>query len=147
MKELQLSGSLASLEEMFAQTITIGNKRKCEGAGSEPFHASDFNAYMDYYWWRKQGASKLRARYFLLDVDLSWLFFLTPDGRIGSGHVVVKIGDLICVLFGGRVPYIIRPVGCYYKFIGECLVPGLMYGEAVEDWKASRLSAEEFIFQ
>lgn len=44
-------------------------------------------------------------------------------------------GDLICVLFGCSVPVILREMktegGCYYYFIGEAYVHGMMDGEAL----------------
>lgn len=47
-------------------------------------------------------------------------------------------GDLIYILRGGRVPYVLRPVPSRgkdaYEFVGECWVDGLMHGEAA-DWE------------
>jgi hypothetical protein len=38
-------------------------------------------------------------------------------------------GDIICILNGGRVPYVLRPSGEYvYELVGECYVHGLMHG-------------------
>ncbi|KAL2060293.1 hypothetical protein VTL71DRAFT_9688 [Oculimacula yallundae] len=58
-------------------------------------------------------------------------FFKTPDGLIGLCPPFVKPGDLVVVLYGGRVPYIIRErkgVGdldgvnatSTYELVGEC---------------------------
>jgi hypothetical protein len=41
-----------------------------------------------------------------------------------------KRGDLVCILFGGEVPFILRPKGEHYERIGCCYVPGIMDGEA-----------------
>ncbi|KAK0625158.1 heterokaryon incompatibility protein-domain-containing protein [Bombardia bombarda] len=60
------------------------------------------------------------------------------DGKSGLGPAATQPGDIVAVLFGGVVPFILRPVndgpeGESWKLIGECFVPGLMQGEAVEE--------------
>lgn len=62
-------------------------------------------------------------------------FFITHAGRMGIGPDVMRQGDIVTVLFGGKVPYLLRPVASGYKFLGECYVPDLMHGEAVGAWK------------
>ena len=60
--------------------------------------------------------------------------FVTDDGRIGTGLPGMMAGDVLCVLFGGDVPYILRPteIEGQYLLIGECYVEELMGGEAME---------------
>lgn len=42
-------------------------------------------------------------------------------------------GDVLCVLFGGNVPYIIRTKDDEsHNFIGECYTHGIMDGEALQ---------------
>jgi hypothetical protein len=62
-------------------------------------------------------------------------FFVTKTGLIGIGPDAMKDGNIIGILFGGRVPYPLRAVDTSFKFIGECYVPDLMNGEAVHTWK------------
>ena len=63
--------------------------------------------------------------------------FLSDDGKAGLGPVVTRPGDVIAILFGSIVPFVLRPFDgpegrkCW-KLVGECFVPGLMQGEAVE---------------
>jgi hypothetical protein len=61
-------------------------------------------------------------------------FFATSGGRIGLGPIDTKVGDSVCVLYGGPVPFIIREHSddrlCY--LIGEAYVHGLMAGEAIK---------------
>lgn len=45
----------------------------------------------------------------------------------------VREDDEIFLLYGGSVPYVLRPVDDKYYFVGECYVHGIMDGEAVED--------------
>ena len=59
--------------------------------------------------------------------------FSTASGHIGLGNVTLEPGDLVCVFLGGRTPFIIRPVGEKYQFVGDCYVHGIMQGQALEE--------------
>jgi hypothetical protein len=74
-------------------------------------------------------------------------FFVTLDGRLGIGPRWTRKGDLVCVLFGGGVPYILCPKGRRYSFIGESYVHGLMEGQAIEAWRKGELKDEIFTLQ
>jgi hypothetical protein len=39
---------------------------------------------------------------------------------------------VVCVLYGGQTPFILRPKVERYQFIGECYVHGIMEGEALD---------------
>ena len=55
----------------------------------------------------------------------------TDRGLIGIAPSAAKIGDRICVLYGGSVLYVLRAQkNPTYVFIGECYVHGFMDGEA-----------------
>ncbi|RGP78862.1 hypothetical protein FLONG3_3061 [Fusarium longipes] len=58
----------------------------------------------------------------------------TDTGYIGLGPPDVEVGDSICVLMGGSVPYVLRQntddTWCY---IGECYVHGIMDGKVVDE--------------
>ena len=58
-------------------------------------------------------------------------FCSTKKGYIGWASPSAQKGDRICILLGGQVPYVVRPVkgGCTY--LGEAYVHGMMNGEAV----------------
>lgn len=63
-------------------------------------------------------------------------FFTTRRGYCGLGPPSTQLGDVVAVLFGADVPFILRPVGdpkqhCY-KLVGQCYVHGIMYGKTVE---------------
>ncbi|TKA70324.1 hypothetical protein B0A55_09631 [Friedmanniomyces simplex] len=60
-------------------------------------------------------------------------FFATAEGWIGSGLDTILPGDVVVVLYGGTVPYVLRKQGCgAYRLIGCCHEDGLMDGEAVK---------------
>ena len=54
------------------------------------------------------------------------------DAIIGTGPEGLQVGDIVCVLYGSDVPFILHPDGQgHYTFIGECYVSGIMQGEAL----------------
>jgi hypothetical protein len=60
-------------------------------------------------------------------------FGRTKNGRIGWLPPIAMEGDFIGVFDGMELPYAIRPaVDGQYLLVGECIIPGLMLGEAVE---------------
>ncbi|RYP20409.1 hypothetical protein DL765_002785 [Monosporascus sp. GIB2] len=79
------------------------------------------------------GASKNRA------------FARTRKGYYVLGPAVLKEGDIVCVLFGGKVPFCLRPVGGQYLLVGECYVHGLMKQEAMD--MMARRELFEMVFE
>jgi len=63
-------------------------------------------------------------RRFFLSKDNQWMGFVPMDA---------EIGDIIALLEGGKVPYLLRPkTGMdegHYEIIGDTYVHGIMYGE------------------
>lgn len=60
------------------------------------------------------------------------IFFTKQLAYLGLGPSVMQENDVLCVLFGGATPMILRPEGDYYRFVGECYVYDLMNGEAIK---------------
>jgi hypothetical protein len=73
-------------------------------------------------------------------------FFATSGGRIGLGPIDIKIGDSVCVLYGGPVPFIIREHvddrPCH--LVGDAYIHGLMDGEAIKIRDQGGLSNTDF---
>ena len=59
-------------------------------------------------------------------------FFTTTKDLIGLGPRSMCKGDIICIMSGGRVPYVLREEGDHHRLIGEAYVHGLMEGQAVD---------------
>lgn len=62
---------------------------------------------------------------------------VTMGGRFGQMPIGTKRNDLVCVLIGGEVPFVIRPThynagATSYHLVGDCYVNGFMNGEALE---------------
>jgi len=72
------------------------------------------------------------------------VIFTTKTGYLGRGPLGMKVGDLVCILYGGPVPYVIRRSGGQYRFIGEAYIHDLMRGEAIDQLKAGILQEEVF---
>jgi hypothetical protein len=56
-------------------------------------------------------------------------FYLTKQGYLGLGPTIMQPGDQLCVLLGGRLPFVLRSTSAdkIYTFIGEVY----MYDEEI----------------
>jgi hypothetical protein len=73
-------------------------------------------------------------------------FFVTETGLLSLGPVAIAEGDIIAVIFGGSVPFVLRPsldTG-HYRLVGECYIHDVMDGQAVRDWQNSGEPAIDF---
>lgn len=59
-------------------------------------------------------------------------FFVSSKGYIGLAPEDSRVGDSVCVVFGGTLPIVLRPEGDEFVFLGECYFHGFMGGEATE---------------
>src|SRR3569833_2160784 len=64
------------------------------------------------------------------------MFFITKKGAIGRGVAETQVGDVAFVLYGGKVPFVLRrdlerPTEDVYKYIGHAYIHGIMDGEAL----------------
>jgi hypothetical protein len=75
----------------------------------------------DYEEWSRWATSASEGR----------IFARTGRGYYVLGPVALEAGDVVCVLFGSKVPFCLRPIGRRYLLVGECYVHGLMRGEAM----------------
>lgn len=85
-------------------------------------------------------------------------FFITSAGRMGIGPPCMTKGDIVSVLYGSGVPFILRrktsskrSIGFQrtrksdlFAIIGPCYVYGIMKGEAVEAKREGRLHEQDF---
>ncbi|KAF2827527.1 hypothetical protein CC86DRAFT_290582 [Ophiobolus disseminans] len=61
--------------------------------------------------------------------------FRTSRGYIGLGPRCMHVGDIVAVLDGGKVPFVLRPLvdgGHEYALMGECFVYDIMDGEVLQ---------------
>lgn len=63
-------------------------------------------------------------------------FFVTQNPFVGLGASHARPGDTVCILKGGRTPFILRKANTNkneYQLVGECYVHGIMQGELMRD--------------
>lgn len=72
--------------------------------------------------------------------------FTTAEGMVGLCPWNAKKGDVIVLLLGGQVPYLLRSQPDYteYSFVGECFVKGIMHGEFLREEKEKRVGSQIF---
>jgi hypothetical protein len=71
--------------------------------------------------------------------------FATDKGYFGLGPPVLRGGDLVCVMFGGAVPFVLRDRkgGQGYDLAGKCYVQGMMNGRAIQVWRDGTKDLQE----
>lgn len=70
--------------------------------------------------------------------------FLTQNGSFGLGPYCLRTGDIVAVLYGGVTPFILRPHGDRYLFMGQAYIDGIMNGQVMEEMQAGNLQEQEF---
>ncbi|GAP86837.2 putative heterokaryon incompatibility protein [Rosellinia necatrix] len=59
-------------------------------------------------------------------------FATTRNGYIGLVPPCAQVGDLIVVVLGATVPYVLRWAHTGYVLVGDAFIHGVMYGEALQ---------------
>ncbi|KAJ3942568.1 hypothetical protein N0V92_013800 [Colletotrichum tropicale] len=73
-------------------------------------------------------------------------FFITEKGYMGLAPVGAQTGDIIVVLFGSHVPFILRGREAGdYEVVGETYVSGIMKGEVLKDLNEGKCEANRFM--
>jgi len=68
----------------------------------------------------------------VLDIMTERKYFVSASGYLGMGPSGATSGDFIVLMFGCKMPYILRPIGGKYRFIGDAYVHGIMDGELID---------------
>lgn len=64
--------------------------------------------------------------------------FTTSERNLGLGPRDMRKNDLVCIIYGSRLPLILRKSERFYSFIGPAYVDGVMNGERIEDGEKGR---------
>ncbi|KAI0161466.1 heterokaryon incompatibility protein-domain-containing protein [Xylariaceae sp. FL1272] len=64
------------------------------------------------------------------------------QSQIGLCPHTAQVGDVAVVLFGGNVPFVLRPRGQTYYFVGEAFCQGYMDGKAIDDMNSGMFKKE-----
>jgi len=68
----------------------------------------------------------------------------TQKGYLGLAPPETMEDDIVCVLLGGNMPFILRPEGSYHTFIGECYVHEIMDGEVLDVAQTRLIQPQKF---
>ncbi|KAK8052396.1 hypothetical protein PG993_003781 [Apiospora rasikravindrae] len=73
--------------------------------------------------------------------------FVTKNNRIGKGPRGLDQGDCVAVIYGCRIPLVLRPSGAHFQLVGPCYFHGAMLGDIVErlDAGMSELKESEIV--
>lgn len=71
-------------------------------------------------------------------------FARTENGYYVLGPKVLEKGDIVCVLFGGKAPFCLRPQHQGYVLVGECYMHGYKDGEAMKMLEQGELLEQAF---
>jgi hypothetical protein len=74
----------------------------------------------------------------------SVMFFSIAHKWYGTASSAIEPGDVVTVLFGSRVPFILRKHGSGYRIVSTCYVQDLMDGEVMDMLKNGDLETEMF---
>jgi hypothetical protein len=91
----------------------------------------------------REGSGEQWARWATSAAD-GRVFARSIKGYYVLGPAELEAGDVICALFGCKVPFCLRPVGKHYLLVGECYTHGLMKGEAMS--MLARYERKEQVF-
>jgi hypothetical protein len=111
----------------FAATITAaGAKKDTPNSPPVPFDDTDFDEYL------KRGKKSTKGKKFGDSINKNLTLFMTNYEQLGIGHPALEEGDRVCILYGGKYPYVLRPVGECFELIGQCYLHGWMDGMAMK---------------
>lgn len=69
--------------------------------------------------------------------------FTTVSGYVGAGPLRMRSGDRVCVLKGASSPVLLRETtGEGWRVVGDCYIPDLMQGEAMDMLDAGEMKLE-----
>lgn len=90
--------------------------------------------------------SKARAYHVRVsETLLRCVLFETEDNQLGLARPSIRLGDQVVIFLGGRMPFILRPVGDKWRLVGVCYVHDIMDGGPVKQMKHDpRYVAEDF---
>lgn len=102
--------------------------------------SQDYKLYQD--WLDHPGKNDDYEQSLRVNVSIAFgdrKLFFTSNGLFGAGPLDMQEEDVIYVLAGGNVPYVLRPVlgnatpDQLYELVGDCYVQDVMDGQAVKE--------------
>jgi hypothetical protein len=72
---------------------------------------------------------------------------MTTQGYLGSVPNATEVGDVICILYGCKVPYVLRPVDGHFFLVGDAYIHGIMDGQAMGRVRDGLLEPQHFLIR
>ncbi|KAH8693351.1 hypothetical protein GQ44DRAFT_719686 [Phaeosphaeriaceae sp. PMI808] len=136
---------LSRIERLRRLVDAYNMSRKKKGSEAR----AEFEAFMSYTEILDALSENGKAEVYVTSLRscLRRCFFLTSQHYMGIGPAMIRPGDVVCVLFGGNAPFILRQNGQFYELVGPAYFHGFMKGEAIEAVESGRLSRTWFHLQ
>ncbi|KAH7881901.1 heterokaryon incompatibility protein-domain-containing protein [Phlebopus sp. FC_14] len=75
-------------------------------------------------------------------------FTVTGMGYVGVAPRTANIGDWVCVLLGGELPFVLREMeDGHFRMVGECFLQGIMDGEIMEQVRCRETMLRDFVIR
>jgi hypothetical protein len=145
---------LAHCHSPEAIACTFGNADKGKSLDYDRIAAflSDYHAFMQ---WEptlsgavqtpSDGGCVARVCHRFLHDRVSHSLFLTQLGMLGLGPSGMRADDVVVVLHGASVPFVLRPAeDSLWRLVGECYVYDVNDGSVVRKWKEKGGISETF---
>jgi hypothetical protein len=108
-------------------------------------HVSEFKQYLDTNdIWKDDTPESTFENIYHRNMMPFRAIFSTVSGSLCLGTEEVQPGDVLVILFGASLPSILRPVGKMWKFVGQCYVNGMMFGDATVHYRNSGVPPFDF---
>jgi hypothetical protein len=135
---------IESSPERFARTLTAGcwgkdgqyierlsTRKQVRHSGActhfllRLLHVQEFGDEGEYF----HSADSLQFERDAYEACMQRRMFWTEKSSYGIGPHCMRSGDVVVVLYGGNTPYVLRPRGDRYIFMGQAYVDEIMHGE------------------
>lgn len=134
-------------EKMLCQTLTIDESPEMMRAFKAYKEVNRIDPYEETWFSLRSKPSPGEYEFDWLDVQAERFInsaqycpndrvgFRTVKGYIGLGPHMLEEGDILAVLFGCAIPFILRKIDDKYRLIGECFVHLLNDGRVIDMWR------------
>lgn len=120
--QCQISTARAECSDTELLTVLTGGH--LETLDLEDSEASNFNSSAQQYLSDSKSRSRLAAA--IRRHSCNGRFFVTETNMLGVGTPNIEAGDAVCILFGGRLPFVLRRCAARWRVVGNTYLHGIM---------------------
>ena len=135
----------------FCLAVTAGQSWLGERVTNHEEHLADFSNFIGEvepdlarYFSNRSGGDRHNLADAVHTTCAGRRLFFDTGGELGLVPVASRPGDWVCVLFGGNIPFVLRPTGGAYRLVGECYLRDNISELAEDLWRERILSDEVF---